>query len=145
MECHLTTWISYGLAVTLLWFGVVRKQGPVASNVPIREVVLLDKEEKSHSGPKHDKLEFVHIPKTAGTSIEEMGAKAGIAWGACKFFHCNLPPNTTRPNKAKWECYNKDIVPWHCPPMMFKAGINMYENSTTFAVVRNPYSRITSE
>ena len=32
-----------------------------------------------------NKLEFVHIAKNAGSSIENAAAKADIAWGACHF------------------------------------------------------------
>lgn len=102
-----------------------------------------------HTNKSKYKLEFVHITKTAGTSIERMAAHAGIAWGACKFIrysHCNiLPPSMPQVEKAEWNCNHPDILPWHCPPMKFQSGLNLYNNSATFVIVRNPYDRITSE
>jgi hypothetical protein len=47
------------------------------------------------------KLVFVHLPKTAGTTIEEVGGlQAKLAWGSCLFKHrpvrrgnvCHYPP-----------------------------------------------------
>lgn len=35
--------------------------------------------------------------------------------------------------------------PWHCPPTEFASSENKYEGVDTFAVVRNPYTRIISE
>ncbi len=35
--------------------------------------------------------------------------------------------------------------PWHCPPTQFASAENKYEGVDTFAVVRNPYTRILSE
>lgn len=66
-------------------------------------------------------LKFIHITKTAGTSIENIGLSNNIRWGRChkeygwwhEFF----------PKKAQWL---KDKYDW-------------------FMVVRNPYDRILSE
>jgi len=91
-------------------------------------------------------LEFVHIPKTAGTSIEHAAAKAGIAWGVCKFYLC--PPlnesNITQEDTQEWACEMK-THPWHCPPRHLKHSKRMYERSNMFTVVRDPYERIISE
>lgn len=100
---------------------------------------------RSENTTIYNPLEFVHITKTGGSSIEEMGAEAGIAWARCKFELCNQLTVKSQVNKSDWECNNSRISPWHCPPMHFRSGINMYNNSTTFAIVRNPYQRIISE
>mmetsp|Transcript_26842 Transcript_26842/g.55515 ORF Transcript_26842/g.55515 Transcript_26842/m.55515 type:complete len:345 (-) Transcript_26842:82-1116(-) len=99
-------------------------------------------------------LEFVHISKTGGTSIETAAANAGIAWGACKFKYrsqCRGLRQFSNVEKYKrkkiaWKCKcNTQMMPWHCPPNEFESGKNLYSGSKTFAVVRNPYDRIISE
>ncbi len=44
----------------------------------------------------------------------------------------------------KWRCKLKS-PPWHCPPTAFASAENKYQGVDTFAVIRNPYSRILSE
>lgn len=66
-------------------------------------------------------LKFVHITKTAGTSIELAGLASGIAWGM----------------------NHKEYGWWHeIPTRKSKELIDQHE---WFAVVRNPYERIVSE
>jgi len=99
-------------------------------------------------------LEFVHIPKTGGTSIEIAASRVGIAWGICKFakFRSGDPQcDDIRPfrhqvkiqNSSEWKC-STQASPWHCPPLKYTAG-NKFEKAETFAVVRNPYERMISE
>jgi len=68
------------------------------------------------------KLEFVHIPKNAGTSIEKAAYKKGIKWGVKK----NLGKRNL--NQCSHH-HDPDKIP---------------EDKNTFAVVRDPYSRIVS-
>jgi hypothetical protein len=81
-----------------------------------------------------DNLEFIHITKTAGTSIEDWGYKNSILWGYKnksyfqKFTHKNLANNVSK---------------WHVPPLFFHE--NPYMNKKTFTCVRNPYTRMISE
>jgi hypothetical protein len=93
------------------------------------------------------KLYFVHIPKTAGTTIEEVGGlQAELAWGSCRFNHkpkrpgkiCQYPPGQFEwPTKIGW---------WHLPPHFFPLlGSNPYENADLFAIVRDPIDRLLSE
>jgi hypothetical protein len=94
------------------------------------------------------KLVFVHIPKTAGTTIEEVGGlQAKVAWGSCLFKHkpkrrggvCKYSP------KEQFEWPMK-IGYWHLPTQLFPLmGTNPYEGADLFAVVRDPYDRILSE
>lgn len=73
---------------------------------------------------KSNKLEFIHIPKNAGTSIEKLGKKYNICWGMYnrknllinKIVKCNI---------------------WHNPHHLYVKD--------NFAIVRNPYKRIISE
>ena len=103
------------------------------------------------------RLEFVHIPKTGGTIIESIAAKAGIRWSICHF----TPPrtaaeisenNTLCPGLAPWTLlYGQTIHTcphWHLPPQYFELSIfpnNPYQNAKLFCVVRNPYDRFISE
>jgi hypothetical protein len=77
------------------------------------------------------KLEFIHIPKTAGGTISESAYKQyGIAWG--------------RQNPSLYRWNNWNVCPcsgWHVPPSFRK---DIYTKNT-FCVVRNPYDRLQSE
>jgi hypothetical protein len=66
-------------------------------------------------------LKFIHITKTAGTSIEEVGRKNGIMWG--KYHNEYGNHHALFPNKPK----------------------SIKEKYDWFMVVRNPYTRILSE
>jgi hypothetical protein len=78
-------------------------------------------------------LKFVHITKTAGTSIENFGRTKGVLWGY-----------QDRNNLFKYK-YKvlKNVSPWHIPLDYFIT--NPYKNYETFIIVRNPYTRLISE
>lgn len=134
------------------------ESGPSAQQNTLR---VLDNEKHFHYFPQNDRglhqLEFVHIPKTAGTSIEMAASRLGIAWGMCKFTEkrrrdvvprCNDRPwpiiNQIKMQRATdWEC-RMHGAPWHCPPRAYRGG-NKFKHVKTFAVVRNPYDRMVSE
>lgn len=78
-------------------------------------------------------LAFVHITKTAGTSIENWGEKNGFMW-SCK--------NKDFLDSCVREKYT-NVASWHVPPKYFVT--NPYHNKRTFMVVRNPYTRLISE
>ena len=84
---------------------------------------------------RFSRLSFIHIPKTAGTTIEELGSRQGILWGR---YHLENDVALTQ-SKTKDVYYN-----WHVPPR-FYGQHNPYKNSATFCVVRDPVSRIVSE
>lgn len=79
-----------------------------------------------------DNLFFVHIPKNAGTSIEDtMKENFNLNFGRFyKFPKIDIP-------------INNDSL-WHIPPKYF-LGNNPYKNKILFLVVRNPYERILSK
>jgi len=66
-------------------------------------------------------LEFVHITKTAGTSIEKWGLQYNIKWGKEK----------TGPYQGPF---------WHSTKKTY-----LNEKSISFMCVRNPYTRLISE
>lgn len=66
-------------------------------------------------------LKFVHIPKTGGTSIEDVAIKKGIRWGR---FH---------------KAYG-----WHHGFLSDKP-LRFQQRFVWFTVVRNPYTRLVSE
>jgi hypothetical protein len=80
-------------------------------------------------------LFFIHIPKTAGTSIENFGEKHNFIWG--RFYNFEMARES-----------QKYCNRWHIPPKYFENNIgwNIYfENKIPFTIVRNPYTRIISE
>ena len=76
-------------------------------------------------------IEFIHIPKNAGTAIENAAKEQGVRWGRFKPEHRE---------------FVKDGICnyWHVPPKKFKDN-NYYQKDQTFCVIRNPFSRIVSE
>jgi hypothetical protein len=74
------------------------------------------------------KLFFLHIPKNAGTSIENLGNKYGIKWG--RFV-----------DKKNYKLYDTpcNYYYWHSPYFIKIPGYNY------FAIIRNPYDKIISE
>ena len=76
-------------------------------------------------------LEFIHIPKNAGTTIENIAQENGVRWGRFN------------PDDRKFVTEG-NCTYWHIPPKYYKAG-SKYENDETFCVIRNPYDRMVSE
>ena len=119
----------------------------------------VDVDADADAGPEppqqHNRLEFIHITKTAGSSIEEAAARSGIRWGACHWKTIGkFGTNCTGTWRLEWPLYNRTRVPggfsrgllgepWHTPHRWFRR--NPYEGSSTFVVVRNPYERCVSE
>jgi len=85
--------------------------------------------------PSTPPLAFIHIPKNAGTSIEDVGQAHGYVWG--------------RYNTDAWKAtqWRSPCSLWHLPPATYLKlrGFNPYEGNRTFCVVRHPTSRALSE
>ena len=90
--------------------------------------------EQNNSSVKNNKLFFIHIPKNAGTSIENvMKEKFNFNWG--RFYNFSKSPESIEIN-------NNSV--WHIPPKYLKNN-NPYKNKILLAVVRNPYERVVSK
>lgn len=81
-------------------------------------------------------LEFIHIPKNAGTTIENIGDKSHIKWGRFKPEH-----NEHKLSESK---LSNKCVYWHLPPKEFDEN-SLYKGNPTFCVLRDPYDRVVSE
>ena len=80
-------------------------------------------------------IEFIHIPKNAGTTIENIGNDVNIKWGRFKHKHREYNSMKNDINKCSY---------WHIPPKDFDNNL-IYKENETFCVLRNPYDRIVSE
>jgi len=78
-----------------------------------------------------ERLLFLHIPKNAGSAIEEAAIKEGVKWGKYMFEGCDLGEGNCHAN-------------WHEPPALMGA-VNIYSEAKVFCVIRNPYTRMVSE
>ena len=97
-----------------------------------------------------EQLQFVHIPKTGGSSIVEMGNKVGVRWGDRRV---NWPgqrhgEDTLAACSGGCKGTQQPCSPWHLPPAFFEARKihpNPYEEQNSFCVARHPYARAVSQ
>jgi len=84
---------------------------------------------------KKTRLEFLHIAKTGGTSVEDAAIEqAGIRWGRCHFIAC-FHIESDNPNRI--------ASIWHKP--LYYLPNNFYgDDAALFVIVREPYERVIS-
>jgi len=106
-------------------------------------------------------LNFLHIPKTAGTSVEEVSLRAtsarsgGLrAWGMHdESLRCSYPYQFKRGLGCKfpglpanqWGNQQQRCSVWHTPPAWDVQLAEAYAGCTTFCIVRDPVQRMVSE
>lgn len=81
-------------------------------------------------------LKFIHIPKTAGTSIEDFFKKHKILYGRFdRQYHAN--------RDRRYLTFNdENPEPWHT---VIKSSSDLWQNNYFFTVIRNPKDRLISE
>ena len=91
--------------------------------------------------PLNSSLQFIHIPKTGGTTLEDVANAHGVGWGANKFEWNRdgaRQPKTALGTPDTWQ----PCSPWHVPPAFFRArgesGTINGGRQQTFCVVRDP-------
>jgi hypothetical protein len=101
-------------------------------------------------------LEFVHIPRTGGKTIEALGSRYNISWGCCHWMNYSrldlrCPRRKhSKPNHPHW-----NTSYWHVPIRYHSTGLSAsdpteetwkwYESKSLFAVVRDPFHRAVSQ
>jgi hypothetical protein len=95
--------------------------------------------------PLHDVLQFIHIPKTGGTTVEKIGARYGNLWTKEKpEWAKETHPDCALGCLDSWQ----SCSPWHLPLATFRSrgesgGVNSLQE--TFCVVRDPAQRAISQ
>jgi hypothetical protein len=88
----------------------------------------------------HQRLEFLHIPKTGGSTIEQVGISHQVMWGMYRFGnYTDRGPLAEHPKL--W------VSSFHAPPAAAIEPIRqIYESAEkVFCITRNPYERAISE
>jgi hypothetical protein len=119
-RCRTVISLCFVATVVLGLYVFSKKEISVAFSVPAIKVTKFS----------IDDLEFIHIPKTGGTSMEKFGLKIGKKWGMHKFW-------------GNIYQYALPCAPWHIPPHFFLK--NPYAGKQVFCIFRDPWKRILSE
>lgn len=87
-------------------------------------MIYLSRKKETFNNLKY--LKFIHIPKNAGTSIENLGKLYNYNWGRFD-------------NITVYKSSPCDYFIWHSPYIKKKEGYKY------FAIIRNPYDKLISE
>eukprot|EP00971_Amphidinium_carterae_P272058 5399415-Amphidinium_carterae.1 len=106
-------------------------------------------------------LMFLHIPKNAGTTIEELGLQFGLKWagksadliqrGLRRYKNCiwyHVPPSFFPQRGNVSQFYYRGSSPWIMKgdqSKVLKRTADAGQRSATFCILRNPYDRVMSE
>jgi hypothetical protein len=88
-------------------------------------------------------LEFIHIPKTGGSTIENVAKENGVLWGANNKTSFSDAYKDSTPKQMCMKT-NNNPVPHHIPPKYLNDD-SPYSNNDTFCVIREPLERVVSE
>ncbi|KAL7555643.1 hypothetical protein ACA910_018317 [Epithemia clementina (nom. ined.)] len=88
-------------------------------------------------GRHHRRLEFVHIPKTAGTAVENAALEQGIRWGYFRFAVGNRTHNERTNETLRFMQKYDKLPPWHLPPCLLAAVDDASNGDHVFPT--NPY------
>ncbi|CAK9031319.1 Hypothetical protein SCF082_LOCUS19592, partial [Durusdinium trenchii] len=95
-------------------------------------------------------LKFIHIPKTAGSSVDQLSFHLKLNWGnndrTLRCANMSVCRQTTPISRACcWPSKTTACSVWHYPPSLDEKLAHSYTNCSTFCVVRDPILRFTSE
>lgn len=86
---------------------------------------------------RQKRLVFAHIPKNAGTTIEDIARQFGVQWGRHGTQQRYGAARQLMPDGST-------CSKWHVPPEYLPEP-NLYSNAEVFCVTRHPYERALSE
>lgn len=150
--------ISYSRLFLILFFFVVSQIQLLSFKVDQIQLDVFNNTEKVVKQQYKSTLMFVHIPKTAGSTIEAIGASQkgdakqkwgynefcdGINHGECiKKTTCGIKYNNTTTSSGS-PCY-KGCSSWHDPKLLSFRANSSVTMKTTFCIIRNPRDRLLS-